>query len=181
LASGGATARPRTGEGDIMRVGYGYDVHRWAQGRRLVLGGVPIDHPEGLLGHSDADVLVHAVCDALLGAAGAGDIGVHFPDSDPRFKDARSLDLLAQTAAVLRGRGFAIVNIDATVVAEAPKIHPYRDRMVRNIAAAAQLEAGKVNVKATTAEGLGSLGRGEGIAAVCVALIERAAPAPCRE
>lgn len=158
--------------GAKMRIGLGYDVHRLAEGRRLILGGVRIPHPRGLSGHSDADVLTHAVCDALLGAAGEGDIGTHFPDSSPHLKDIVSLQLLSRTCDMVRGRGYEIANIDATVIAEAPKIRPYRNRMVRNLAEAAQIDAGRVNVKATTVEGLGSLGKGEGIAAICVALIQ---------
>ena len=155
-----------------MRIGLGYDVHRLAAGRKLVLGGVTIAHPTGLLGHSDADVLTHAVCDALLGAAGQGDIGIHFPNSDRQYKDIRSLELLARSCDIVRRAGYEIVNIDATVIAEAPKIHPHRDAMIRNLAAAARIDPGCVNLKGTTAEGLGSIGQGQGIAAICVALIQ---------
>jgi 2-C-methyl-D-erythritol 2,4-cyclodiphosphate synthase len=155
-----------------MRIGLGYDVHRLVEGRRLILGGVPIPYPKGLLGHSDADVLTHAVCDALLGAAGEGDIGTHFPDSSPQYEDIASLELLSRTCDMIRRKGYAIANIDATVIAEAPKIQPYRNRMVRNLAGAARIETGCVNVKGTTVEKLGSIGQGEGIAAICVALIE---------
>ena len=155
-----------------MRIGIGYDVHRLVEGRRLVLGGVSIPHPKGLLGHSDADVLTHAVCDALLGAVGEGDIGVHFPDSDPRYRNIRSLELLARTGEIVRSRGYEIANIDATVVAEAPRIGPYRDEMIRCLAEAAKIAPECVNVKATTTEGLGGIGRGEGIAAMCVALVQ---------
>ena len=155
-----------------MRVGIGYDVHRLVEGRRLILGGVWIPHPLGLSGHSDADVLTHAICDALLGAAGEGDIGVHFPDTDPQFKDIQSLELLSRTCTLLRSKGYEIANIDATVIAETPRIQPHRNRMVRNLAAAVQIDPGCINVKGTTTEGLGSIGKGEGIAAMCVALIQ---------
>ena len=155
-----------------MRVGIGYDVHRLVEGRRLILGGVWIPHPLGLSGHSDADVLTHAICDALLGAAGEGDMGVHFPDTDPQFRDIQSLQLLSRTCALLRSKGYEIANIDATVIAETPRIQPYRNRMVRNLADAVQIDPGGINVKGTTTEGLGSIGRGEGIAAMCVALIQ---------
>jgi 2-C-methyl-D-erythritol 2,4-cyclodiphosphate synthase len=163
----------QTPERDVkMRIGLGYDVHRLVEGRRLILGGVTIPHPRGLLGHSDADVLTHAVCDALLGAAGEGDIGTHFPDSSPKYKDIASLELLSRTCDMIRRKGYEIANIDATVIAEAPKIQPYRDQMVRNLAGAAQIDPGCVSIKGTTAEKLGSIGKGEGIAAICVALIQ---------
>jgi 2-C-methyl-D-erythritol 2,4-cyclodiphosphate synthase len=155
-----------------MRTGIGYDVHRLVAGRKLVLGGAEIPHEKGLLGHSDADVLVHSVCDALLGAAGLGDIGLHFPDTDPKYKDISSLTLLSQTGDMVRGEGFFIRNIDTIVFAEAPKIGPYRKSMQQNLAAAVNLDPACVNVKATTTEGLGVLGKGEGIAAMCVVLVE---------
>ena len=155
-----------------MRTGIGYDVHRLAAGRKLVLGGTDIPYEKGLLGHSDADVLVHAVCDALLGAAGLGDIGLHFPDTDPKYKDISSLTLLTQTSDMVRSKGFSIRNIDTIIFAEAPKIGPYRKSMQENLAAAVQVEPGDVNVKATTTEGLGHIGKSEGIAAMCVVLIE---------
>ncbi|KPJ75726.1 MAG: hypothetical protein AMJ54_14175 [Deltaproteobacteria bacterium SG8_13] len=155
-----------------MRIGLGYDVHRLVEDRKLILGGVLIPHPLGLSGHSDADVLTHAVCDALLGAAGEGDIGVHFPDSNPQYRDIDSLKLLSRTCEMVRDKGYEIANIDATVIAEVPRIRPYRDRMVRNLADAARIDPGCVNVKGTTVEGLGSIGKGEGIAAMCVALIQ---------
>ena len=151
-----------------MRVGLGYDIHRLVQGRKLVLGGVTIAFEKGLLGHSDADVLLHALCDALLGAAGLGDIGRHFPDTDPEFKDISSITLLAQTFKMIRDRGFSVDNVDATVVCEAPKLAQHRSAMVSNIARVLELAPGRINVKATTAEGLGPPGRGEAIAAVCV-------------
>lgn len=154
-----------------MRVGIGNDVHRLVKGRRLVLGGVEIPYEKGLDGHSDADVLVHAVCDALLGAAGLGDIGRHFPDSDPAYRDAFSIRLLERTRQ-MAGRTYPrIYNVDATVFAEAPRLAPYRDGMTKNIAAALEIPAGCVNIKATTTEGLGFIGRGEGIGAMCIVMI----------
>ena len=138
-----------------MRIGFGYDVHRLVPGRPLVLGGVAIPFEKGLLGHSDADVLLHAVCDALLGAAGLGDIGTHFPDTDPEFKDYNSLNFLKQVGEMLTKEGYQIQNIDATIVAQAPKIAPYRLQMQRNIAAALRLNDGAAHVKATTTEGFG--------------------------
>ncbi len=155
-----------------MRAGIGYDVHRLVTGRPLVLGGIRIPFEKGLLGHSDADVLVHAVCDALLGAAGLGDIGMHFPDSDPRYKDISSLILLTRTCEMLRAKGFAIVNIDTIVFAQAPEIAPHRRRIREKLAATIDVDAGCVNVKASTTEGLGLIGAGEGIGAMCVALID---------
>lgn len=154
-----------------MRIGMGFDVHRLTTQRPLILGGVTIPYKLGLLGHSDADVLVHAVCDALLGAAGMGDIGVHFPDTDPKFKDVSSLLLLKQVGEMLIKGGFSIINIDATVLAERPKIAPYRIEMQNNIAGAIHIDASLAHVKATTTEGIGGIGRGDGIAAMCVALI----------
>lgn len=154
-----------------MRVGFGYDVHRLVDGRPLVLGGVEIPFERGLLGHSDADVLVHAVMDALLGAAGAGDIGRHFPDSDDRYKGISSLSLLSRVGAVLSEKGFSVGNIDAVVVAQRPKLAPYMNEMKINMAKALAIDPGRVNVKATTTEGLGFTGTGEGIAAYGTALI----------
>jgi 2-C-methyl-D-erythritol 2,4-cyclodiphosphate synthase len=155
-----------------MRVGQGYDVHRLAAGRRLVIGGVEIDHDKGLLGHSDADVLLHAICDALLGAAALGDIGKHFPDSDARYQGIDSRELLRQVAILLEDRGRRVVNVDATIIAEAPRMAPHIPKMVANIAADLAIEPHYVNVKATTTEGLGFTGRGEGIAAQAVCLVE---------
>jgi 2-C-methyl-D-erythritol 2,4-cyclodiphosphate synthase len=155
-----------------MRIGNGYDVHRLVKGRKLILGGVTIPFAKGLLGHSDADVLLHAVCDALLGAAGLGDIGLHFPDTDIQYKNISSLKLLRKTCSMIAGKGFAVVNLDTVILAEAPKISPYREEMRKNIAKAAGIEPENINIKATTSEGLGFTGRGEGIGAVCVALIE---------
>jgi 2-C-methyl-D-erythritol 4-phosphate cytidylyltransferase/2-C-methyl-D-erythritol 2,4-cyclodiphosphate synthase len=152
-----------------LRVGHGYDVHRLVAGRRLVLGGVEIEHPAGLLGHSDADVLVHAVIDALLGAAAMGDIGLLFPDSDERYRGISSIKLLSETAERLAGAGYAVGNIDVTAVCERPKLRPYIEAMRRNMAAALGIGAGGVSVKATTEEGLGFTGGGEGIAAHAVA------------
>ncbi len=154
-----------------MRIGSGYDVHRLVAGRKLVLGGVAIDHGLGLLGHSDADVLVHSVCDALLGAAGLGDIGQHFPDSDPKFKDISSLVLLTRCKVLLAEKGFVVSNVDCTVLAERPRLAPHRSAMERTMAAALDLAPDRVNVKATTTEGLGFVGRGEGIGAHTVVLI----------
>jgi 2-C-methyl-D-erythritol 2,4-cyclodiphosphate synthase len=149
-----------------MSVGIGYDSHRFATGRRLVLGGVEIDHDRGLAGHSDADVLAHAVIDALLGAAGKGDIGALFPDDDPRWRDADSIDLLRTAVGTIGGR---IVNVDATVVCEQPRLAPYRAEMERTIAEAT---SARVAVKATTNEGMGWIGRGEGIACIAVVSVE---------
>jgi 2-C-methyl-D-erythritol 2,4-cyclodiphosphate synthase len=155
--------------------GIGYDSHRLAEGRRLVLGGVEVEGVElGLAGHSDADVLTHATIDALLGAAGLGDIGQHFPDTDERYRDASSLDLLGQVCAFLEDHGWTVRHLDATVMAEAPKLGPYRDRMRAALAQAAGVDARSVNVKFTTGEGMGFVGRGEGMAAMAVATVERA-------
>ena len=158
--------------GGNMRIGIGYDVHRLVEGRKLVLGGVTIPFEKGLLGHSDADVLVHAVCDALLGAAGLGDIGLHFPDTDPKLKDISSMIILSKTYNLLKGKGFTIINLDSTIMAEAPKLTPFKATMQKNIARTIEIEPECVNVKATTLETLGMIGKGEGIAALCVALIE---------
>ena len=154
-----------------MKIGIGYDIHRLVPEKKLILGGVAIDFDRGLEGHSDADVLVHAVCDALLGAAGAGDIGDHFPDTDPALRGIDSLVLLTETTAILRQLGLGIANIDATVFAEAPKLSSQKKEMAANIARAAGILPGQVNVKATTTEGLGPIGRGEGIGAMAVALL----------
>ncbi len=155
-----------------MRIGTGYDVHRLVEGRKLILGGVEIPYEKGLLGHSDADVLVHAVMDALLGAAALGDIGGHFPDSDPRYEGADSLALLREVCRILREAGFEPGNVDATIVAQAPKLAPYIPAMRRNIAAAMGLDTSCVSVKATTEERLGFTGEGLGIAAQAAALID---------
>jgi 2-C-methyl-D-erythritol 2,4-cyclodiphosphate synthase len=155
-----------------LQVGIGYDIHRRATGRPLVLGGVTIPGDWGLEGHSDADVLLHAIGDALLGAVSLGDLGRHFPPGDPRWKDASSLELLRLIRALLAGRGATVVNVDATVVAEEPRLAPLREAMCLNIAQALRIGAEKVSVKATTNEALGALGRAEGLAAVAVAMVE---------
>lgn len=155
-----------------MRIGHGYDVHRLVEGRRLVLGGVEIPFEKGLLGHSDADVLTHAVMDALLGAAALGDIGNLFPDNDPAYEGADSLGLLRQVMGVLGENGYAVGNIDATVLAQRPKLAPYIPAMRERLAVAMGIAPGQVSVKATTEEGLGFTGAGEGIAAHAVALLE---------
>ncbi len=156
----------------IVRIGTGYDVHRLVEGRKLIIGGVEIPYEKGLLGHSDADVLLHAICDALLGAAGLGDIGRHFPDSSPKYKGISSLTLLEEVHRLLADSGFRINNIDATIVAEKPKMSPHISVMVSNIASAVKIDRTSVNVKATTTEGLGFAGRGEGIAAYAVCTIQ---------
>lgn len=153
------------------RIGQGYDVHRLVPGRRLILGGVDIAHPVGLLGHSDADVLVHALMDAILGALGEGDIGRHFPDTDARYEGSESIHLLTQVCAIMRARGYEIANADLTVIAQAPKLSPFMDKMRSNIAFALGCDTSAVNVKATTEEHLGFTGREEGIAALAVVLL----------
>ena len=155
-----------------MRIGQGFDVHQLVEGRKLIMGGVEIPYHLGLLGHSDADVLLHAICDALLGAAALGDIGRHFPDSDPRYKGIDSRKLLREVAGLLKQSGYAVVNLDATIIAQAPKMAPHIPAMAANIAADLEIPVGRVNVKATTTEKLGYTGRGEGIAAQAVCLIE---------
>ena len=156
----------------MFRIGEGYDVHRLAEGRKLIIGGVEIPYSKGLLGHSDADVLLHAVMDALLGAAALGDIGRHFPDSDPAYEGASSLELLVECSRMLTGRGFKVENIDCTLIAQEPKVGPYREAMRENIAKALGIDISQVNVKATTEEGLGFTGTGEGMAARAVCLIK---------
>jgi 2-C-methyl-D-erythritol 2,4-cyclodiphosphate synthase len=156
------------------RSGIGYDSHRLAEGRRFVLGGVEIPHELGLDGHSDADVLTHAVIDALLGAAGLDDIGHHFPDSDERFKGADSIELLREVVAAVNGRGLRVVNVDCTVLAEQPKIEPHRGAIRERLATALGVAREDVNVKATTGEGVGFVGRGEGVAALAIAALEPA-------
>lgn len=155
-----------------MRIGYGYDVHPLVKGRKLVIGGVTVPFEKGLQGHSDADVLLHAVCDALLGAMTAGDIGKHFPDTSPKYKDISSLTLLKEVYKIIESKGFKINNIDTTIVAEKPYLGLYFLRMRENIAKALNIELEKVNIKATTSEGLGFIGEGKGIVAYAVALIE---------
>ena len=156
-----------------LRIGHGYDVHRLVEGRKLILGGVDIPWEKGLLGHSDADVLVHAVMDALTGAARLGDIGKLFPDTDPRYAGISSLKLLAEVGRLLGEKGFAVVNIDAVLLAQAPKVGPYRPQMAANIAAALGIDPEQVNVKATTEEGLGFTGAGSGMATHAVVLLEK--------
>lgn len=156
-----------------LRIGHGYDVHRFSEGRKFILGGVEILYKKGLLGHSDADVLLHAISDALLGAAALGDIGKHFPDSDEKYKGADSLVLLGEVAKILRENGYFAVNVDATVIAEEPKLAPHIQKMRENIAGALGVDIGDVSVKATTEEGLGFTGSKEGIAAHAVCLIDK--------
>lgn len=154
-----------------MRIGLGLDAHAFADGRKLIIGGVDIPHDRGLAGHSDADVLLHAICDALLGAAALGDIGRHFPDTDARYKGADSRGLLREVAALVRRNGYAVGNVDAVIVAQAPRMAPYIETMCANIAADLSLDVGQINVKATTTEQLGFTGRREGIAAQAVCLL----------
>jgi len=155
-----------------MRIGQGLDVHAFAAGRKLMIGGVEIPHHKGLAGHSDADVLLHAICDALLGAAGLGDIGQHYPDSDPQFSEIDSRRLLRDVAQKLAGLKLKVLNIDATIIAEAPRMAPHVGRMAGNIAADLGIAPAAINIKATTTEQLGFIGRGEGIAAMAVALVD---------
>ena len=157
-----------------MRIGQGYDVHRLVEGRELIIGGVKIEHPTGLLGHSDADVLLHAICDAMLGAAALGDIGKHFPDSDPAYKGIDSRKLLRLCRGKLADLGYKVVNLDATIIAQAPKMRPHIDKMRENIAGDLGISISDVNVKATTEEHLGFTGRGEGISSSAICLIEKA-------
>lgn len=153
--------------------GIGYDSHRLAQGRRLILGGVEIPHEQGLEGHSDADVLTHAVIDALLGAAGLGDIGEHFPDTDERYRDADSIELLQAVVAMIAAEGLALVNVDCTVIMEAPKLAPHRDAIRERLAEALGVQPQRVNVKASTGERMGFVGRGEGVATLAIASLDR--------
>ncbi len=155
-----------------MRIGQGFDVHALVSGRPLIIGGVTIPHEKGLAGHSDADVLLHAICDALLGAAALGDIGRHFPDTDPAYKGADSRILLRRVGKLLEAAKFSVANVDATIIAQSPKMAPHIPAMVANIAADLGIDGGRVNVKAKTTEKLGFTGRGEGIAAEAIALIE---------
>ena len=158
-----------------LRIGHGYDVHRLVEGRRLILGGVDIPWEKGLLGHSDADVLTHAVMDALAGAARLGDIGKLFPDTDPAYAGISSLKLLAAVGTLLREKGYAVVNVDVVLLAQAPKVGPYRQQMAENLAAALGIDVEQMNVKATTEEGLGFTGDGSGMAAHAVVLLEKMA------
>ena len=157
-----------------MRIGHGYDVHKLVEGRKLILGGVEIPYEKGLAGHSDADVLVHAVMDAVIGALALGDIGLHFPDNDGKYKDICSLVLAEKTAELLKAHGYKICNVDATLILQAPKVRPYIDQMRKNIAEVYSMDLGDVNVKATTEEGLGFTGEKKGVAAHAVCLIEKA-------
>ncbi|MFH1045872.1 MAG: 2-C-methyl-D-erythritol 2,4-cyclodiphosphate synthase [Candidatus Omnitrophota bacterium] len=157
----------------MYRVGIGYDVHRLVKGRKLFLGGVHLPYKKGLLAHSDGDVLVHAICDALLGAAGEGDIGEHFPDASPRYKNISSLLLLKQVIKLIRRRGFSVENIDAVVIAEGPKLTPFKETICATIGRAMGISLARVNVKATTAEGLGEIGKAQAIAAQAVALLRK--------
>jgi 2-C-methyl-D-erythritol 2,4-cyclodiphosphate synthase len=159
-----------------MRIGQGFDVHRLVSGRRLILGGVEVPYEKGLLGHSDADVLIHALMDALLGAIAAGDIGVHFPDRDPDYKDIDSAILLQRVLSLINNQGYQITNLDATIIAERPKLSGYMPQMRQRIADLTQIDIGRVNIKATTTEGLGFTGRGEGIGALATVLLEQKRP-----
>jgi len=156
----------------MMRIGFGYDVHRFAENRDLWLGGIKIPHSKGLLGHSDADVLIHAICDALLGAAALGDIGKHFPDTDPEYKGIDSKILLSETARLITNAGYKIANIDSTIAMQAPKIASYIEQMRITLSSLLQIETGQVSVKATTTEKLGFEGREEGVSAYAVVLLE---------
>lgn len=156
-----------------MRIGHGYDVHRLVEDRKLIMGGVDIPWEKGLLGHSDADVLLHAIADAMLGALAMGDIGKHFPDTDPAFKGADSMKLLEHVVGLVRGRGYQVGNLDATIIAQKPKMAPHIPAMRENIARVCGVELDRINVKATTEEGLGFTGRAEGISAHAVVLMER--------
>ena len=157
-----------------IRIGHGYDVHRLVEGRKLILGGVAIPFARGLEGHSDADVLLHALCDALLGSLSLGDLGIHFPDTDPRYKDSDSVELLKRVTGMVKEKGFNLGNIDATIVAEQPKVSGYIAQMKDTIAHTTGIDRDQISIKATTTEGLGFVGRGEGIAAHAVVLVERA-------
>jgi len=157
----------------MMRVGHGFDVHRLVEGRKLILGGVSIDYPLGLQGHSDADVLLHAICDAILGALGMGDIGKHFPDSDPAFSGIDSRKLLREVVCKGLNNGYRVGNLDATIVCQRPKLAPHISAMLENVANDCQVPLGRINIKATTTEQLGFAGRGEGIAAHAVVLLEK--------
>ena len=158
-----------------MRVGMGYDVHKLVEGRKLILGGVEIPYEKGLLGHSDADVMLHAVMDALLGAAALGDIGLHFPDTDPKYKGASSIKLLEHVGRLLEENGYVIENIDATIIAQRPKMRPHIDQMRENMAKALKIDVDQINVKATTEEGLGFTGTGEGISSQAITLLTEVA------
>ena len=154
-----------------FRIGFGVDIHQLVEDRPLIIGGVEIDAPFGALGHSDADVLLHAICDALLGALALGDIGAHFPDTDPQFEGISSMELLQRVHEIIHAKGFSVINIDTTILAEIPKLQPYLESMQKNIAGILGIEEPSVNIKASTTEGLGIIGKGEGMAAFSVALI----------
>lgn len=156
----------------MTRIGLGYDIHRLVSGRKLILGGIDIPFEKGLLGHSDADVLVHAACDALLGAAGLGDIGEHFPDTDDRYKDIFSIELLQAVYKKVKRSGYTLVNMDATIFAQQPRLSSFKDQMAARMADSLSIDPRFINIKATTTEGLGAIGKGEGIAAMCIALLE---------
>lgn len=156
-----------------QRIGHGYDVHKFQEGRKLILGGVDIEHSMGLLGHSDADVLVHAIMDALLGAAALGDIGKHFPDTDEAYRGADSLELLKKVVLLIKQKGYIIINVDSTIIAQKPKLLPYIEDMRKNIAGAMAMDADDINIKATTTEHLGFEGRCEGISAHAVCIIKK--------
>jgi 2-C-methyl-D-erythritol 2,4-cyclodiphosphate synthase len=160
----------------MTRIGLGYDIHRLVTGRPLIIGGVTIPFEKGLLGHSDADVLVHAACDALLGAAGMGDIGEHFPDTDPRYRGADSIGLMKTVYAKIKKEGWELVNMDATIFAQAPRMTPYKTEMAGRMADCMAVKQRRISIKATTTEKLGAIGRGEGIAAMCVALLQSTTP-----
>ncbi|MDD4879273.1 MAG: 2-C-methyl-D-erythritol 2,4-cyclodiphosphate synthase [Candidatus Omnitrophica bacterium] len=155
-----------------MRIGLGYDIHRLIEGRRLFLGGVEIPYVKGLDGYSDADVLLHAICDAILGAMGKDDIGIHFPNDDPKFKGISSLELLHKVAVLAEGSGYKIINVDSTLILEEPKILPFKARMKKTLASVLGIDEDRINIKATTQEGVGAIGRGEAIAAYAVASVE---------
>lgn len=155
-----------------MRVGIGYDAHRLVEGRSLILGGIKIPFEKGLLGHSDADVLIHSVCDALLGAAGEGDLGKHFPDSDPKYKGISSLKLLSEVNALMKIKGFALGNIDVTIVCQAPKLATHIEKMKNNLSDALNAPTDLINIKATTTEGMGFTGEGKGVSSYCIAMIK---------
>lgn len=157
-----------------MRIGLGYDIHRLVEGRRLILGGVEIPYIKGLDGYSDADVLLHAICDAILGAIGKGDIGLHFPNTDPAFRDIASTELLNRVSAMVKLSGFKVVNVDSTLILEEPKLEPFKNKMRQTISSSLGISEGMMNIKATTQEGVGSIGRGEAIAAYAIVAVEEA-------
>lgn len=155
-----------------MRIGLGYDIHRLVEGRRLILGGVEIPYIKGLDGYSDADVLLHAICDAILGAIGKGDIGLHFPNTDPAFRDIASTELLNRVSTLVKLSGFKVVNVDSTLILEEPQLEPFKNKMRQTISSSLGISEGMINIKATTQEGVGSIGRGEAIAAYAIVAVE---------